>query len=311
MRRTWLAVSVVVLVAGVAGAVATWPSRAESSPCSGESIVSDHVERPVGRGVSGRWVIRDLGTLGGTYSEASGIDDRGHVVGLATTADGEETAFSWENGKMVAATAAGEAAHGSLQENGTVTDLGALPGGDWSEARASNDRGQIVGVAATTATDTTGVTPVIVHAFLWEDGKMHDLGTLGGPESEANAINDRGQVVGVAGTKQKGLFGEPIEHAFLWESGKMRDLGTLGGAYSAAFGINDRGQVVGEADTELGSGWEHAFLWENGKMRDLGTLGGPNAKSSATAINERGQIVGKSPRWDEFHAVLWTWQPAS
>ena len=48
---------------------------------------------------------------------------------------------------------------------------------------------------------------------------MTDLGTLGGKESEAVAINDRGQVVGWSQTKAKDKYGEPIAHAFLWQTG--------------------------------------------------------------------------------------------
>ena len=70
-----------------------------------------------------------------------------------------------------------------------------------------------------------------------------DLGSFGGRDtygSSANAINDRGQVVGYSGTSN-GLS----LHAFRWEKGKMTDLGTLGGSYSSANAINERGDVVG------------------------------------------------------------------
>src|SRR5436309_2609894 len=125
-----------------------------------------------------------------------------------------------------------------------------------------------------------------------------DLGTLGGTYSAAQAINNRGEIVGESSTASGEL------HAFLWQDGTMIDLGTLGGEGSVAQSINNRGQVVGVSLTSEGD-VVHAFLWQNSIMIDLGTLG--RAFSNAEAINERGQIAGFSEnRSREFHAVLWT-----
>src|SRR5690349_3563659 len=64
-----------------------------------------------------------------------------------------------------------------------------------------------------------------------------DLGTLGGANAYALAVNNKGQIVG-GSTLANGQT-----HAFLWTNGVMQDLGTLGGAYSEARGINDLGHV--------------------------------------------------------------------
>lgn len=123
-----------------------------------------------------------------------------------------------------------------------------------------------------------------------------DLGTLGGTNSVAHAVNNLGQVVG----NSRLANGE--EHAFLWKDGMMTDLGTLGGTGSQALGVNDRGQIVGRST--LANGDLHAFLWEDGTMTDLGTLAGTFAV--ATAINDRGQVVGVSRASDGgLHAFLW------
>jgi probable HAF family extracellular repeat protein len=234
--------------------------------------------------------VRDLGALRkGELGRAVAINDRGQVVGrlYSVWSWGDNDAHSMDFSTPF------------LWQRGRLRDLGLLSGpvkswpppygeGSWGGgAAAINNRGQIVGWSDTRGGDS--------HAALWQNGKMRDLGTLGGDRSFAVAINDRGQVIGSSTTRS----GD--QHAFLWEKGTMRDLGTLGGASSEPAAINDRGQVVGSADTGAknrdGDPIEHAFLWEKGKMIDLGTLGGDGG--SARAINERGQIVG----WSETGTV--------
>lgn len=102
------------------------------------------------------------------------------------------------------------------------------------------------------------IVPTTAAATPAETGyRIVDLGTLGGPTSSAQAINDHNQVVGHSTTTTR------ESHAFLWSGGRMRDLGTLGGAYSVAADINNHGDVVGHSTTATGEGYP--FLWSNGR----------------------------------------------
>jgi probable HAF family extracellular repeat protein len=103
----------------------------------------------------------------------------------------------------------------------TPIDLGSL-GGASSYAFGLNNPTlshtvQVVGQADTGATDSGG--KAIDHAFLWQDGTMTDLGTLGGNDSAARAINNSSQVVGWANTTGGAT------DAFSWQNGIMTDLG--------------------------------------------------------------------------------------
>ena len=179
---------------------------------------------------------------------------------------------------LAAGLAVGSTTAGTSRRHWTITDLGTLGGGYQNcTAAAINDSAQVAGGCG----DARGRQ----HAFLWQRGKMTDLGTLGGHDSGASLIDGRGQIAGTSLTARPARL-----HAFLWQNGKMTDLGTLGGRTSRPRALNDRGQVVGES--ERADGTVHAYLWQAGKMTDLGTLGG--SESDAAAINARGWIVGRS-----------------
>jgi len=138
-----------------------------------------------------------------------------------------------------------------------------------------------------------------------------DLGTLGGTESYAYAVNNIGQVVG-ASILLETESGAPT-HAFLWEEGQMIDIGTLTGPdgdFSGASDINDFDQIVGQSSNQDGNGV--AFLWQDGAMQELPGLTEDNYSSYATAVNNKGIAVGSSwtttdcpPDVSCSHAVLW------
>jgi probable HAF family extracellular repeat protein len=184
-------------------------------------------------------------------------------------------------------------------------DLGTLGGPD-SWAMFVNDRGQVAGTSYTSGVVDPNTGTPQSDAFLRENGKMKDLGNLGGTNGSlgpqfVQAFNNRGQVIGTMA-----LPGDQINHPFLWDGEKLFDLGSFGGSYSQASGINDAGEVVGYSYFS-GDLVKHAFLWRNGVMTDLGTVG-TDPCSFAYNINSRGQIVGGSQNamCDSLtHAVLW------
>jgi probable HAF family extracellular repeat protein len=169
-----------------------------------------------------------------------------------------------------------------------VTDLG--PG---TVGTAINNAGQVVGYSYTASGPN--------QPFLWSNGTLTNLGTLGGTAGEALGINSSGQVVG-----QSNIAGDVYHHATLWSSGAITDLGTFNPVCcfnSRANAINDTGQIVGTTDISCGppgtsppecgmlTVTEAPFIFTGGTMTlvngtNLGMGGG------ASSINNSGQIAG-------------------
>jgi probable HAF family extracellular repeat protein len=264
-----------------------------------------------------RYLVFELGTLGGTGSGASAINDRGWVMGAANlSGDATEHATLWIYGK--------------------THDLGTLGGPNsavpWPAVK--NNHGVIVGVS-----DTADDNPLHeiwscalaffptasgknCRGFVWKDGNMRGLPTLGGYNGVATGVNNRGQIVGWAETTfHDPTCTSPQVLQFLgvvYGPGKdqVQALPPYGDDQdSAATAINDQGQVVGisgQCSNAVGGlSAHHAVLWENGVPTDLGNFGG-TAWNTPTAINNRGEVVGfsdfpgDSATLRNYHAFLWT-----
>ena len=184
-----------------------------------------------------------------------------------------------------------------LWDHGTMTDLGTL-GGTVGFAQCANHRRQVVGDSSVAA--IPGACLAIgskgCHAFLWENGIMTDLPTLGGDSSQAWWLNEAGEIAGSSDLATPG-----IHHAVRWKDGQITDLGTVGGdACSHSRAMNAKGQIVGDS-TDCHAAL-HAFVWEEGTgMLDLNTLIPPGSGVrliNAVNINERGEILVQSDPLD-------------
>lgn len=165
-----------------------------------------------------RGALKDIGTLGGRFSDTGGINEAGIIVGRSETADYKWYAFVYRDGVMSILNA---------------------PGWTASHATKINNAGDIIGSFERADQQA--------HAFLYSRGVMREIDTFGSAYSIAFGINDRHQIVG-------GYILTEGEHfrAFLYEDGKMWDLNSLvkgldGRNLEIGSAINNNGQILGYA----------------------------------------------------------------
>ena len=195
------------------------------------------------------------------YTNHDGIPDA-HIIGQTWDDTNPSTSDLFERERLnlsLALIKTSTTVRGFFWDGGAMYPVDHLGGGT-SVTTDINDNDQVVGAATT----DSGA----YHAILWtldpatEKGVIRDLGTLGGTNSFATAINEAGQVTGFSETGE--LYSEqgvvvPVFHAFLWDNGTMYDLGTHDYFYAYPFtppypfsvgvDINASGKVIGSSIT--------------------------------------------------------------
>jgi probable HAF family extracellular repeat protein len=266
-----------------------------------------------------RYRVIELGTLGGTYSQTFYVTSKGVASGEASLADG-----NW---------------HATLWQGGFKRDLGTLGGLNSSAFGSPNEFGQVVGAAETSHSDPNGedfcgfyasgapLSGTTCRGFLWEDGWMIPLSTLGGHNSAASAINNYGEVAGNAETAttdstcppydpSQGQYQVLQDKPVVWENGHIKELPTYPGDPDGfAIAINDQGQAAGASGVcstfnvinGLYLSPAHALVWDHGKAINIPSLGGAFG-NQAHNINNRGQVVGASDLAGDavFHGFVWS-----
>jgi probable HAF family extracellular repeat protein len=262
------------------------------------------------------------------------------VIDLGTVGANGQPFTITKNGLVAEAAQVGDVLRAQLLYKGRVVDLG-QPGlkGQNSMAFGVNAPGQAVGEAQTSSSDpqgedfcgfaalglaSSGTTCV---AFLWQNGVMTALPTLGGNNGAAIQINGPGEAVGMAETTTPDSTcpsGGPQKLEFkpvVWQNGHVQELPTYpGDPDGSAHAINDLGQAAGESGicAAFNPVWLtnlqplHAVLWDGGNTIDLGSLGGTGHGDGIMALNlnNHGQVIGSSDLEGDanFHAFLWTHQ---
>jgi probable HAF family extracellular repeat protein len=309
--------STIAVVIGTAIGAAACAVEAEAD---GDGAAPELLEQAGSHGRTDYHVIK-LHGLGGTASGGNGINNLGWVTGTSTIDEDAAT-------------------HAMLWVFGIPIDLGTLGAAPTANSAViwpvKNGRGVISGITEVPGDDPFGEdwscsafmakTPGhVCRGFVWEDGEMRALPTLGGTHGFATGTNNRGQTVGWA----ENSFEDPTCNrttqflqfrAVVWgpDPDQLRELPPLGDdTVSSATAINDKGQVAGisgicsQAVGELSA--IHAVIWErDGTITDLGNLGGV-AWNTPMAMNDRGEVVGfanaagtEPPTAFNYRAFRWT-----
>jgi probable HAF family extracellular repeat protein len=249
---------------------------------------------------TGTFTFTTINFPGALATVASGINDRGEIVGVFVDSALGTRGFVDDEGRFTAIDVPGAVAtfasgindhgeivgafidadgstHGFVDTGGHFTSID-VPGALNTSATGINNRGEIVGTFGSPV-------GIVVHGFLDRGGNFTTITFPGAVVTNVNGINDREQIVG----REFGGNAEPIRpfdfgkpKGFLLSDGVFTSVGPFG---SEAFGINDRGEIVGDFINISG------FLDRAGNFTSISVPGAPS-DTRAIGINNRGQIVG-------------------
>lgn len=257
--------------------------------------------------------IYDLGPVGGSISTVvNGINNRSVVVGSAsfdifggsrpaifktgmppepiyTPSYGEATAIN-DRGDVVGFYIESSTTYGFVTNKDIVKTIPSVEGKDMLPL-AINNKGEIVGISRGCCDGLTG-------AWVYRDGKLIDMGTLGGISAAFTSINNRGDILGTRSTADGG-------DAFILSNGKIKSiLPTLNTSSATPKAINNRGDVVGYFNG--GAGAVIGFAIINNKPYRIEF--GQYLSGHAVSINDSGQVAGWHYRRDSTYFAGFIWE---
>lgn len=309
--------------------------RSNSMPALTGAIVLLASCFTINAGEAGATVYRvtNLGDPGGgNVSQGTSDNQPGTIAGFSLLPDSTMNAELWNGGRAVS--------------------LGTLGGPNSAVAWPNrNDHGLVAGIAETARMQPLGeewscfaavffvADNHVCQGFVWRDGSMAALPTLGGDNGFATGINNRDEIVGWAENTTHDPTCDQYTNthqvlqfeAVMWVRDRDDAAGNgyraielppfAGDLDGAATAVNERGEVVGISgicDAAVGGGTaEHMILWDHGVVaRNLPTLGGA-FWNTPMDINNRGNIVGFSDLPGDgptlaqanFHAFFWSDRP--